>query len=95
MQRAGEGSQGLDVTDTSQLHVKGTESMPLSLAGDPDEGREIERGIIADIFIISLHCRIYKEVSDSLINRTGSLERGDERSNVLEGGTSHDLRRWV
>ena len=48
-----------------------------------------------DIFIISLHCRIYKEVSDSLINRTGSLERGDKRSNVLKGGTSHDLRRWV
>ena len=69
--------------------------MPLSLAGGPDEGREIEGGIVADIFIISLHCRIYKEVCDSLINRTGSLKRGDERSNVLKRGTSHDLRRWV
>ena len=85
----------MNITHTGQLDVKCAELVPFLLACDPDEGWEVERSVIAYVFIIGFHCCVDEEVGDSLINGRAVLQGRDEGADVLEGGAADDLRRWV
>jgi len=91
VQTAGECAQSLDVRHARQFEIKRSEFRPFGLSSHPDEGGEVERSVVAHVLIVSLHRCIDKEVCDTLVDCGTVFQRSDERSNVLEGGTSHDF----
>ena len=95
MQTAGKCAQCLDIGNAGEFHVEGAELVPLGLACDPDEGGEVEGGVVAHVLVVCLHRRVHEEVSDALVNRRAVFQRGNEWPYVLESSATHDLRRWV
>ena len=65
--------------------------MPLGLTGDPDEGGEVERGVVANVLIVRFHGRVHEKVSNALIDRRCVLESRDKGTDVLECCASNDL----
>lgn len=95
MQTTRERTESLNVRNSRQLHVEGSEFVPFGLAGDPDEGGEIERGVVAHVLIVSLHRRVHEKVSNALIDRRRVLESRDKGTDVLECSASNDLGSWI
>ena len=95
MQGAGQGSLRLNVAHTRQLDVEVAELVPVVFPCHPDKGGEVVRCIVAHVLVIRLHRGVDEEVGDLVVNRRHILQSSDERTNVLEGSTSHNLRRWV
>lgn len=91
VQGARQGAHGLDVAHTGQLDVEVAELVPVVFASHPDEGREVVRRVVANVLVVGLHGCVDEKVSDLLVNRRHILQGRDERSNILEGSTTHDL----
>ena len=64
----GQGALRLNVTHACQLVVQVAELGPFSLPRHPNEGWEVERGVVAHILIVGLHGRVDEEIGDALVN---------------------------
>jgi len=75
--------------------VKRLESRPFVLTKDEDEGREIETGVVAHVFVLTSFTGVDIEIHDLGVDVLAILEGANERTNILERSASHQLRGGI